>query len=189
MVTATSSRFDPDRIASAEANGWRMYYERNWPRFAYLMVRLCQEQFHIPFPWSVLAAVNIVRAAAAWFGELQDTKAALRSLERYYGFVRRYSGYSFDASRAAQAELSYWDVHRRVVDQEDKSEFVTSLVLLHSLIFGIRPDQARESAELRVQASTLVDRITGGRSSDQERDWQLLEAHLRDTYRSILRVL
>jgi hypothetical protein len=63
------------------------------------------------------------------------------------------------------------------------------MVQLHSTTFGIAPEQARESAELRVLANNTVDKITGKTSTDVEGDWRQLEEYLRQCYRSIDRAL
>jgi hypothetical protein len=60
---------------------------------------------------------------------------------------------------------------------------------LHSAIFGITPEQARESAELRVLANNTVDLITSKTSVDPEADWEKLEDYLRQCYRSIAQAL
>lgn len=56
---------------------------------------------------------------------------------------------------------------------------------LHCAIFGLTAEQARESAQWRLQAATTVDRITGKTSTDVEGDWAKLEEDLRRCYRSI----
>src|SRR3712207_7090305 len=46
--------FDPDRVASLEAAGSRAYYDRAWLRLLQLMLAMCQEQFRISFPLSLV---------------------------------------------------------------------------------------------------------------------------------------
>src|SRR5919197_1688635 len=150
------------------------------------MVRLGQEQFHIPFPLSLVAAYRVARAAIAWAPVDNDRPAVERNLAGFYRLARRFSGLRFDPSRAAALELRYWAEHRRLVGQEDKTAFLQSLIDLHSHLFELTPDEARESAELRVQASNTVDRITGRQSPDPEADWRRLEQDLIGCYRSIV---
>ena len=75
-------QLDADRLAELEAGGWRAYYDRNWPRVIKLMVQLNQEQFHIPFPLSVVAAVHIARASIAWAPVDNKPAVVQRHLER-----------------------------------------------------------------------------------------------------------
>lgn len=186
---ATTFRLNPARVAYYEANGWRAYYERKWLKLLRLIVGLCQEQFHIPFPASLLAAYYTTRASVAWAPIEHDVRKVQAYLHKFYSVARRYSGLQFDVDRVASLELQYFDVHRRlsVAGQEDKSEFIQTMAELHSAIFGITPDQARESAELRVLASNTVDLITSKTSTNPASDWAKLEEYLRQCYDSIVR--
>jgi hypothetical protein len=182
-------RFDPDRIAHLEATGWKAYYERKWLKMLRLVVGLCQEQFHIPFPVSLMAAYYITRAAAAW-APIEHDEAVVRAYyAQFYRLAQKYSGLQFDPARVAQLELRYNEVHRRLVGNPDKSEFIATMVELHSAIFGLPPERVGESAEWRVQANNTVDLITSKRSTDVAGDWARLEEFLRRCYRSIQREL
>ncbi len=182
-------QFNPDRIAYFEAAGWRAYYDRKWIKMLSLVVALCQEQFQIPFPASWLAAYYTTRASIAWVPQNHDVAKVRSYLEKFYRIARRYSRLRFDPERVAELELQYFDVHRRLVAAEDKQEFVETLVALHSAIFSLSPELVRNSAELRVCAATIVDRITSGQSTNIEADWIELEKELRQCYASIHRHL
>jgi len=186
---ATTFRLNPERVAFAEANGWRAYYERNWLKVLRLIVAFCQEQFHIPFPMSLQAAYYTTRASAAWVPEDHDLAKVQHYLRKFYGIARRYSGLQFDVERVAALELQYFDVHRRLVEQEDKSEFIQTMIDLHCAIFGLKQEQARESSELRVKANNTVDLITSKKSTNEAADWAKLEELLRQCYSSIQREL
>lgn len=186
---ATTFDFDPDRIAYCETNSWRAYYDRDWLRLIRLVVSLCQEQFRIPFPMSILAAYYTARASAAWVPADHDPQKVLDYLKKFYIIARRYSGLEFDPAQVAELETRYWDVHRRLSGLPDKTEFIQTMTDLHSAVFGISLEQARESAELRVLANNTVDLITSQTSTDPEADWHRLEEYLQGCYRSIQREL
>jgi hypothetical protein len=181
--------FNPERVTYFEAAGWRAYYDHNWLRLLRLIVGVCQEQFRIPFPMSLLAAYYITRASAAWVA-IDHDEVKIRELhEKYYRLAKKYSGLDFDPAQAAVLEEQYWDVHRRLSGQPDKTEFIETMIGLHSVTFGITREQARESAGLRVLANNTVDLITSKTSTDPEADWKKLEEYLRQCYRSIQREL
>ena len=186
---ASVFQFKPERVAYFEAAGWRAYYDRNWLRLLGLIVSLCQEQFRIPFPVSLLAAYYVTRASVAWVPLDHDERVVQAYYEKFYRLARRYSGLTFDSARASALELKYNDVHRKLSGKPDKTEFVQTMTELHSVIFGLSPEQARESAELRVLANNTVDLITSQTSTDVEGDWAKLEDYLRQCYRSIQRLL
>lgn len=179
--------FNPDRVAYFEAAGWRAYYDRAWLKLLRLIVGLCQEQFHIPFPMSLLAAYYVTRAAVAWAPIDHDEVTVKRFYQKFYELARRYSGLRFDPATGAALELRYNDDHRRLVGNPDKTVFIETMMELHSHIFGIELAQARESAELRVLANNTVDLITGKTSTGPEADWIKLEQYLRECYYSIQR--
>jgi hypothetical protein len=174
-----------DRIAELEAGGWRAYYDRDWPRVIRLMVALNQEQFHIPFPLSVVAAVHVARASVAWAPVEHDEAVVRRHLRRFYRMALRWSGMQFDPQRAAELEVGYWVEHRRLLGVADKGPFVDAMAALPGELFGLSPERMRDSAEWRVRANNTVDLITGGTSQDPEADWRKLEDELRECYRSI----
>ena len=182
---ATNFTMNPERVAYFEAAGWRAYYDRRWLKMLRLIVELCQEQFRIPFPMSLLAGYYTARASAAWAPVDHDERKVLNYLRKFYGVARRYSGLHFDARRVAALELRYFEVHRRLSGQPEKEEFWQSLVDLHCALFSLTPEQARESAQWRMQAAVTVDRITSGTSDDIEGDWVKLEEDLRRCYRSV----
>lgn len=185
--TSTLQHFDPDRVALFEAEGWRAYYDRSWLKLLWLIVKLSQEQFHIPFPKSLEAAYFIVRGASAYVPIEHDMPLVLACYERFYRLARRYSGLTFGAEHVAALEVRYNDDHRRLVGSPDKSELVQTLTELHCALFGLSPERARESAEWRVLAASTVDRITHRTSTNVSADWERIEDYLRRCYRSIQR--
>src|SRR5690242_6758812 len=117
-------RLNPERVASFEAGGWRAYYDRQWLKMLRLMVQLCQEQFHIPFPLSLLAAYYTTRASLAWAPVDHDESQVLKYLEKFYGLAHRYAGLSYDVKHVAALELQYFEVHRRLSGKPDKEELL-----------------------------------------------------------------
>src|SRR2546429_4048010 len=105
---AVTFEFDPERVAYFEAAGWRAYYDHKWLKMLLLLVRLCQEQFHIPFPMSLIAAYYTTRASLAWVPIDHDGHKVQAYLEKFYRVARRYSGLVYDVSRVAALELQYF---------------------------------------------------------------------------------
>jgi hypothetical protein len=178
-------KFDPDRVAYFEVAGWKAYYDHNWLKLLRLVVALVQEQFHIPFPVSLLAAYHITRASAAWVPVHHDLKVIETYNEKFYRLARRFSGLSFEPKRVAALETRYWDVHRKLSGKPDKTEFIDTMTQLHSAVFGLSLKDAQESSELRVQANNVLDTITSRTSTDPDADWIRCEEYLRRCYNSI----
>src|SRR5205823_12757722 len=96
---AIGFQMNPVRIAHYEAAGWRAYYDRQWLKMLGLIVALCQEEFQIPFPMSLLAAYYTTRASLAWVPVDHDVQKVRTYLEKFYGIARRYSGLQFEPVR------------------------------------------------------------------------------------------
>ncbi len=175
----------PERVAYFEAAGWRAYYDHKWLKMLRLLVLFCQEEFHIPFPQSLAAAYYTTRASLAWAPVEHDEHKVLRYLVKFYSVARRYSGLHYEVKRVAALELQYFEVHRRLAGKAEKEELLQTLMALHSALFGLTPEQARESAEWRLLAANTVDLITSRTSTDVEGDWSKLEASLQKAYASI----
>src|SRR5215510_4124968 len=185
MATETF-QFNPDRVAHLEVESWKSYYDHTWFKLLPLVVSLIQEQFHIPFPVSLLAAFYTVRASAAWAPkEHKDENAIRADLEKFYRLALRYSGLKFDPAQVAELEFQYWVDHRRLVGQSDKTPFINTMTALHAAIFGLTLDQAKLSGERRVEANNVLDTITGRTSPNPAADWLRCEQLLRECYSSL----
>lgn len=185
----TPTAFDPDQIARYEVAGWRAYYDRRCLALLRLTLTLCQEQFRIPFPRSLVAARQIVRASIAWVPVDHDLDRVRDALVAFYALAARYAPLDFAPERVAAAELRYWAVNRDLSGDRDDPSLRAALTDLHGAIFGLTADEARESAEWRVRALVALDRITGGATLNAARDWERAEDALRRCYRAIGRHL
>ncbi len=181
--------FDPDMVARLEATGWKAYYDHDWLRAFLLLVRINQEQFHIPFPRSLVAAYYTVRASVAFAP--RDNEAALADvrgyLRKFYAVVAEVNQQSFDADHVGDLELDYWLVHRHLaLDQAaDYTPLVQSLTNLHAAIFSSTPERMAASARSRARGAATVDLITSKRSTDQAADWRAVYFYLRRAYEQV----
>lgn len=178
--TSETVRFDPAVVGTIEADGWRAYYDRDLVAGFGLLLRLMREQFALGPIDSIRAAHAAVRAQMAFAPKANDLDAALRWLTRFYTLSPRRGGVA--AIDLACAELDYWIVHRRIVDDADKTPLIDAFAHLHGLLFGGDPATMRPSAEHRTLACNAVDRITGKSSADPAEDWRLVRHHLIAAY-------
>lgn len=178
---------DPERLAFLEAEGWRAYYEHNWPRMLQLMVQVNREEFHMPWPAAILAAYYTVQAGRSWASPRADLAKTQYFLTRFYRHAALHSGLTFDPVLAGSQEMAYWEVHRRRRAGGSHEEYVQVLTALHSTVFDLSPEQARESAELRVEANEIVIEITEDQVPNADAAWDELKEKLRRCYQSVNR--
>lgn len=187
-----SITFNPDAVGTYEAAGWAAYYNRDWPRVLRLMVRLNHTQFRMGRLTAIAAAIDTVRAAAAFAPLENDLAATLRHLSSYFAHARRGAGMRADPAALAALELDYWVVHRDLASRrkanrrdDDLTPLIDALARLHAALFDSTPERMRVSATLRALAAAAVDRITGGYSDDVAGDWARITRLLCDAYRAI----
>lgn len=183
--------FVPEEVAFCEAAGWAAYYNRDWPRVLWLMVRLNRGQFGMSWAEAAAAALDTVRAAAAFAPAAYDLEATRRNLTRYFQRARRAAGITATAPALASLELDYWVVHRELANRrkadhadDDLTPLVDTLAQLHAAVFGSTVERMRVSAALRALAAARVDRITGGYSVDVAADWTEIARLLREAYQA-----
>ena len=177
---------NPEIVAHYEKEGWRAYYDRNWPRAFWLLVKLNREAFRMSWFNALAGALDTVRASMA-FAPLADNDIprARRYLARFYEKARRATAISAGAETLAEREMDYWIVHRELAlrrkqnqEDDDIEPMVQSLTALHAALFGASPEAMRPSAEWRALAAKTVDRITGNYSDDIDEDWRRVEEYL-----------
>lgn len=189
-----SISFDADQVAYYEKAGWEAYYDRNWLRAFGLLIRLNHAQFHMPWPVAFSAAVDTVRASAAFAPlEHNDVPKAQYYITRFYQKAARSLGMQTAPATLAKLEMDYWAVHRQLARARaedplagDIGPMTESLARLHAALFGSTPERMRISAELRAHAAETVDLITSRRSTDVPSDWRRVEDYLRQAYRAVL---
>jgi hypothetical protein len=184
-----SGPFDPDRLAYLEVAGLRAYYDHKWFRMLKLVVELMHEQFGLSWWRAVQASYLVTRASVAWAPVDNKPEVTRRYIHKFYRLAARYGkGYKYDPRKVGEYEFVYWKLHRYRGQHPDSdvAPYVQCLVVLHSALFGLTPEDARESAVNRAHGTDAIDRVTGKRSRDIESDWKEAERYLRVAYRSVV---
>lgn len=187
-----NTKFNPEKIAYYEKNGWEAYYDRDWLRAFWLLVQLNREQFHMPLFTALAAATDTVRASIAFAPLANNTAKATYFIENFFAKARRSLKISTDAKTLASLEIDYWLVHRQLAIRRQQNHadteiepMIQALANLHAALFAASPVSMRASAEWRALAAKTVDRITGHYSTDIAGDWQQVEAYLRKAYEAV----
>jgi hypothetical protein len=191
----TAFSFDPDQVAHYEKTGWEAYYDRNWLRAFWLLMRLNHAQFRMTWPVAFSGAIDTVRASAAFAPlEHNDVPKAQYYITRFYQKAARSLGLRTAPAALAKLEIDYWVVHRQLARARaqdpvagDIGPMTESLARLHAVLFGSTPERMRTSAELRARAAEVVDLITSRRSTEVLADWRRVEDYLRQAYRAVLK--
>jgi hypothetical protein len=151
--------FDPVRLARYEKDNYVFYYRRRWLRLLVVSVKMVQEAYQLSLFQAIRGAYLVARAEMAFAPHPNnDVPRATATMRRFYALLQRAHGWRIDLDRAAELELNWWIVHRRLFADEQNQELVDALAALLVHIYGIDPALAGQAAALRARAMLYSDR-------------------------------
>lgn len=169
-------RFDPDRIAAAEARMWKAYYDRKIEQVGFELIQVLLEQFHLSFPDALAVAADLSSAALAFQSSRGDyPNQVLPGLKSAYGRLKDLTQGTWDAEAAARAELAWW-VKRRTPGHNSPEEVGRSIAHLYKILYGKSNKDIERAGLFRARAASLRD--TG-------HDWPKVQSLLQESYRSL----
>jgi hypothetical protein len=149
--------FQPTTLGRLEQEAWEAYYYRQWPRLFWLMLQVMRTQFGLSWAQAVHGAALNTRAQLV-FAQRGDANGEAEALMRaFYALVREPLGATYDADRAAAAEIRWWVVHRRRHEYPDYGELVRAMAGLYSEVYGLPAERVQQAARHRVRAVELSD--------------------------------
>ena len=150
--------FDPRKIAHYEKENYVAYYQKDWLKLLRVSVSLVKESFGLSWLQAVYGAYLVARAEIAFapFPE-NDIPRAEAYMSRFYQFIKNVHREDFDVTRAAQLEVNWWSVHRRLFGNAQNQELVDALTGLYAEAYGINPVKVQVSARQRAQGMLYSD--------------------------------
>jgi hypothetical protein len=150
--------FDPRKLAHYEKENYVAYYQKDWLRLLRVSVGMVKQSFGLSWLQAAYAAYLVARAEIAFapFPD-NDVPRAEAFMRRFYQFIKNVHREDFDVARAAQLELNWWSVHRKLFGNPQNTELVDAVQSLYAEAYGIAPARVRESAALRVQGMLCSD--------------------------------
>jgi hypothetical protein len=150
--------FDPRKLAHYEKQNYVAYYQKDWPTLLRVSVGMVKQSFGLSWLQAVYAAYLAARAEIAFapFPE-NDVPKAEAYIRRFYQFIKNVHREDFDVGRAAQLELNWWSVHRKLFGNADNGELVEAVQNLYAEAYGIAPAKVRDAATLRVKGMLCSD--------------------------------
>lgn len=169
---------DPDRLADAELDMWKAYYEQRNVALFIDLVSTTRAKYLCTWAGAARIAFHLARAAATFARLRGDYDQVLPDLERGYTLARDWSGAAYEPAAAARAELAWW-VARRVPGQDAPDNVGRLIADLNALVYGLPPALMLEASVLRARAGRLRD--LGGVNAD----WAEVSRLLHASYRSL----
>ena len=151
-------RFDPRKLAHYEKENYVAYYQRDWLKLLRVSIALVKESFGLSLWQAIYSAYLVARAEIAFapFPE-NDVPKAKAYIIRLYRFLKSVHHEEFDVERAAELEVSWWSVHRKLFANAENQELVDALTNLYAEAYGVEPERVRDAARQRAQGMLYSD--------------------------------
>jgi hypothetical protein len=160
--------FDPRKIAHYEKENYVAYYRKDWLKLLRVSVGLVKESFGLSWLQAAYGAYLVARAEIAFAPfPVNDVPKAEAYMTRFYRFIKNVHREDFDVRRAAQLEVNWWSVHRKLFGNAENQELVDALTGLYAEAYGIQPAQVLAAARQRAQGMLYSDLwVNAGKPAD-----------------------
>src|ERR1041384_477577 len=151
-------KLDPHKLAYYEKENYVAYYEKNWLRLLRMSVGMVKEAFGLSWLQAIYGAYLVARAEMAFapFPE-NDVPRAIAYVRRFYQFIKNVHREDFDIEQAAQLEVNWWGIHRKLFGNEKNQELVEALTSLYEEVYGVELEKFKEAAYQRALGMLYSD--------------------------------
>lgn len=151
-------KLDPRKLAHYEKENYVAYYEKDWTKLLRVSVGMVKESCGLSWLQAIYGAYLVARAEIAFAPfPNNDIPLARAYARRFYQFLKNVHREDFDVDRAAELEVDWWGVHRRLFGNEQNQELVNALTCLYEEIYGAESDKFKEAAYHRAMGMLYSD--------------------------------
>jgi hypothetical protein len=149
---------DPRRLAHYEKENYVAYYEKNWLKLLRVSVGMVKESCGLSWLQAIYGAYLVARAEIAFAPFPNNDIPLAKAYARwFYQFLKNVHREDFDVERAAELEVEWWSVHRRLFGNEQNQELVEALACLYEEIYGAPSEKFSEAAYQRAMGMLYSD--------------------------------
>jgi hypothetical protein len=151
-------KLDPRKLAHYEKENYVAYYEKDWLKLLRVSVGMVKESCGLSWLQAAYGAYLVARAEIAFAPfPNNDIPLAKAYTRRFYQFLKNVHREDFDVDRAAELEVDWWSVHRRLFGNEQNQELVDALTCLYEEIYGAESGKFKEAAYHRAMGMLYSD--------------------------------
>jgi hypothetical protein len=149
---------DPRKLAYYEKENYVAYYEKNWLKLLRVSVGMVKESCGLSWLQAIYGAYLVARAEIAFAPfPSNDIPLAIAYARQFYQFLKNVHREDFDVERAAELEVSWWSVHRKLFGNPENQELVNALTCLYEEIYGAESEKFKEAAYHRAMGMLYSD--------------------------------
>jgi hypothetical protein len=184
------SSFDPAKLARYEKDNYVAYYRKDWLTLLRASVGMVGEAYGLSFFQAVYAAYLVARAEIAFAPVPEnDVPLAQAYIRRLFAFLNRTHGLHIPVEQAAEVEVYWWSVHRKLFAQAQDEELVEALVNAAAITYAVPADRLRQYAFHRAQGMLCSDLWVNGGKPEASPLLEREEAELAEGYTALREAL
>ena len=123
-----------------------------------MSVGLVKESFALSLWQSIFGAYLVARAEIAFAPfPNNDVPKAEAYMRRFYQMIKDAHHEDFDVERAAQLEVNWWSVHRKLFGNAENHELIEALANLYVEAYGVDSPKLKEAAQGRAMGMLYSD--------------------------------
>jgi hypothetical protein len=151
-------KLDPRKLAYYEKENYVAYYGKDWIKLLRVSVGMVKESFGLSWLQAIYGAYLIARAEIAFAPfPNNDVPLAEAYVRRFYQFIKNVHHEDFDVKQAAQLEVNWWGIHRKLFGNKENQELVEALTCLYEEIYGAESGKFKEAAYQRAMGMLYSD--------------------------------
>jgi hypothetical protein len=183
MRKSNLRELDFQKVAELDAHMWRSYYNHQFVKMFFQLVRLMRSQLHLTWILTLRLAYYSGIAATNYRllkGE-EDYPRVLKNLNKFYKVISDNAIEPFDYENAAKLELEWWDIHR--YPKKYKKSLESSLAEAAAAIYNVAPSKLKDYARYRAVAMMLPHHE--GDKQPKPPDWNEIKDLLVKSWQSL----
>lgn len=182
QVKTDLRNFDHEKVAKLDATMWRLYYNHQFFKLFWQLLRLTKSQLGLNWLLTIRLAFYSGWAAADYRINRKKLNKyrVLKNLVKFYKLVSDHAQDPFDYQKAGSLELKWWDIHRS--SHENNSELEQSLAAAAATMYNVDSKSLREYAHYRA-AAMIIPRHEGDKKNFT--DWQRVTGLLTKAWQSL----
>lgn len=176
-------QFNYKEVARYDALMWRAYYNHQFLRMFFYLLKTMRSQLHLNWYYTFKLAVYSGIDATDYRLKRghENFERIQKYLTRFYKIVDDHALESFDYKKAAAKELEWWNIHR-YPGRYDKS-LELSLAEAAAVLYKIGPDKLKDYAHYRAMAALMPNHQ--GDQQPHPADYQEITRLLTKSWRAL----
>ncbi|MBI3536921.1 MAG: hypothetical protein HY070_05110 [Chloroflexi bacterium] len=164
------ANFDPAKLAYYEKENYVAYYQRDWLKLLRVSVGMVKEGFSLSL-WQAINAASLVARAEIAFAPFpnNDVPRAKAIMRDFYRYINRVHHLNLDVARAADVDVNWWIVHRKLFANPQNQELVEALKNYYALAYNAQPELLSQAAQHRALGMLYSDQwVNAGKPMPSE---------------------